>query len=121
MENFNFKNTTKIIFGKNALENLDENLKNYKKILLHYEGDGTLIKKLGIYEEVTKILKEKNIDFMELGGVIPNPDISLVYEGIQICKKENIDFILAIGGSETLGKLKSLNKNDIVNILELSK
>lgn len=109
MENFNFKNTTKIIFGKNALENLDENLKNYKKILLHYEGDGALIKKLGIYEEVTKILKEKNIDFMELGGVIPNPDISLVYEGIKICKNENIDFILAIGGGSVIDSGKAIS------------
>lgn len=109
MENFNFKNTTKIIFGKNSWENLEENIKNFKKILIHYENDGQLIKKLGIYDKVIETLKKNRINFIELGKVIPNPDISLVYEGIDICKENKVDFILAIGGGSVIDSAKAIS------------
>jgi len=101
MKNFTFENQTKIIFGKNAEEKLGEEIKKYsQKILLHYGGGS--IKKIGLYDRVKKILKEENIDYIELSGVKPNPRLSLVQEGIDICRKEEISFILAIDGGSVI-------------------
>lgn len=110
MEDFNFKNSTKIIFGKDNHNEVGKYIKSYgKKILIHYEGEGELIKKLLIYEKVVNSLKKNNIEFIELGGVIPNPRLSLVYEGINICKKNNIEFILAIGGGSVIDSAKAIS------------
>ncbi len=109
MENFSFKNSTRIIFGKNSIEEVGINIKKYsKRILLHYESDGELIKKLGLYDKVINSLKENKIDFLELGGVVPNPRVSLVRKGIEICKNEGIDFILAIGGGSVIDSAKAI-------------
>lgn len=114
MENFNFKNSTKIIFGKDTHNEVGKYIKAYgKKILLHYEGEGELIKKLLIYEKVVNSLKESNIEFIELGGVVPNPRLSLVYEGVNICKKNNIEFILAIGGGSVIDSAKAISLGSV--------
>ena len=113
MDNFNYKNDTKIIFGKDSFSEIGKNIKIFSKktpkILLHYEANGELIKKLGIYEKVVSSLKEFNIEFIELGGVVPNPRLSLVYEGIKICKEENITFILAVGGASVIDSAKAIS------------
>lgn len=110
MENFNFKNSTRLIFGKDTHEEAGKYIKDYsKKILLHYEGDGSLIKKLGIYGKVVKSLEDNAIEYVELGGVVPNPRLSLVYEGIEICRKNNIDFILAVGGGSVIDSAKAIS------------
>lgn len=109
MENFNFKSSTRLIFGKETHRETGNYIKDYsKKILVHYEGDGSLIKKLGIYDKVIDSLKENNIEYTTLGGVVPNPRISKVYEGIKICKENDIDFILAIGGGSVIDSAKAI-------------
>ena len=103
----------KLFLEKIVLVKLAKILKFFQKktpkILLHYEANGELIKKLGIYEKVVSSLKEFNIEFIELGGVVPNPRLSLVYEGIKICKEENITFILAVGGASVIDSAKAIS------------
>src|SRR5690606_34444114 len=87
-----------------------------KKVLLHYGGGS--IKKSGLYDKVVKSLNEARVDFIELGGVVPNPRLSLVREGIKICKENKIDFILAVGGGSVIDSAKaigigSLYDNDV--------
>jgi len=107
MINFEFQNTTKIIFGKNTEKNVGQLLKTYgNKVLLHYGK--TSIKKYGIYDTVVNSLKASNINIVELSGVSPNPKLSLVYEGIKLCKKHNIDFILAVGGGSVIDSAKAI-------------
>ena len=108
MQNFNFQNTTKIIFGKGKEEEVGEfTAKHGSKVLLHYGGGS--IKKYGTYDKVVKSLKEAGVDFVELGGVEPNPKLSLVKEGIELAKKENIDFILAVGGGSVIDSAKAIS------------
>lgn len=110
MENFSFKNNTRIIFGKDIYQNVGKYTKFYSsKILIHYEGNGDLIKKLGIYDTVINSLNKSNIEYIELGGVVPNPRLSLVKQGIEICKDKNIDFILAIGGGSVIDSAKAIS------------
>lgn len=107
MINFVFQNTTKIIFGKET-ESLvgAEMSKIGKKVLLHYGGGS--IKKSGLYDRVIKSLKEAHIEIVELEGVKPNPRLSLVQEGIKICKGEGIDSILAVGGGSVIDSAKAI-------------
>lgn len=108
MENFNFKSSTRIIFGENSFKDVGKYIKPYSsKILLHYEGE--LIKKLGIYNDVINSLKENNIDFVELSGVVPNPRLSLVKKGIDICINNDINFILAVGGGSVIDSSKAIS------------
>ncbi len=108
MENFIYNNPTRVYFGKGQEEHLGEILKSYavKTILLHY-GKGS-IKKSGLYDKIISQLKASKIDFIELGGVEPNPKLSLVLEGIEICKKSPIDLILAVGGGSVIDSAKSI-------------
>ena len=107
MRDFEFLSPTKIIFGRNSEAKVGREVKNYsKKILLHY-GRGSIIR-TGLYDRVVKSLKEEGIDFIELGGVQPNPRVSLVREGIEICRKNGINFILAIGGGSVIDSSKAI-------------
>ncbi|MFP4698667.1 MAG: iron-containing alcohol dehydrogenase [Eubacteriales bacterium] len=108
MLNFEFNNPTKIVFGKDTELKVSDLVKDYsgKKVLLHYGGGS--IKKIGLYEKVIKALKEADIDFVELGGVQPNPRLKLIHEGIKICKEENVDFILAVGGGSVIDSAKGI-------------
>ncbi|MBE3035882.1 MAG: iron-containing alcohol dehydrogenase, partial [Candidatus Atribacteria bacterium] len=86
MENFVFQNTTKIIFGKGTEKSAGAEIKKYSnKVLLHYGGQS--IKKYGLYERVIKSLADAGIEFIELSGVAPNPVLSMVKEGIELCRK----------------------------------
>lgn len=101
MLNFNYSVPTKILFGKHKIDLLAENIKEYgSKVLLVYGGGS--IKRNGIYDTIIDIFAENNISSWELGGVKPNPRISSVKEGIEICKKQEIDLILAVGGGSTI-------------------
>lgn len=114
MENFNFKNPTRILFGKNIYEDVGKFVKEYgKKVLLHYEGDGELIKKLGIYDKVVSSLEKNNIEYITLGEVVPNPRLSLVYKGIELCKKNQVDFIIAIGGGSVIDSAKAISLGSV--------
>ena len=107
MENFTFRNTTKIIFGKDAESRVGVEAARYgNKILLHYGGGS--IKKYGLYDRILKSLKDAGLEIIELGGVQPNPRLSLVKRGIDICRKEKIEFILAIGGGSTIDSAKAI-------------
>ncbi len=107
MLNFQFYNTAKIIFGKGKKKKVGKYKVEYgKKVLLHYGGGS--IKKSGLYDNVIKALKEYDIEIIELGGVCPNPVISLVRKGIEICKNEKIDFILAVGGGSVIDSAKAI-------------
>jgi len=107
MINFEFQNTTKIIFGKSTEITVGKHLKPYgNKVLLHYGGGS--IKKYGLYDKVISSLKKANFEIVELGGVSPNPKLSLVNEGIKICKNQNIDCILAVGGGSVIDSAKAI-------------
>lgn len=101
LKNFNYSIPTKIFFGEGKIEVLGKEIKKYgTKILLAYGGGS--IKKNGIYDEVIKILKDEDIQFWELGGIEPNPRIDSVREGIKICRENDIDLVLAVGGGSTI-------------------
>ncbi|EJO5346572.1 iron-containing alcohol dehydrogenase [Clostridium botulinum] len=101
MLNFNYSIPTKIFFGRNQIGILAEQIKKYgSKVLITYGGGS--IKKNGIYQKVIEILKDSNIEFLELSGIDPNPRVDSVREGVKICRENNIDFILAVGGGSTI-------------------
>ena len=101
MENFTFLNPTKLIFGKGQLEQLKTEIPPYgKKVLLVYGGGS--IKKSGLYDNVTSILAEIGAQVFELSGVEPNPRISTARKGVEICKREGIEFLLAVGGGSVI-------------------
>jgi alcohol dehydrogenase YqhD (iron-dependent ADH family) len=105
MENFTFVNETKIIFGKDTENQVGmETAKYGKKVLLHYGGGS--IKKYGLYDKILKSLKGAGLEIIELGGVQPNPVLSLAKKGIDICRKEKVDFILAVGGGSVIDSAK---------------
>lgn len=108
MINFEFVSPTKIIFGKDQENNIGKIIKDkgYRKILLHY-GKSAIFK-IGLYDKIINSLTENAIDFVELGGVVPNPKIDLVREGVKIVKREQIDFILAVGGGSVIDSAKAI-------------
>lgn len=106
--NFEYCNPTKLYFGDDSLHYLNTELKNYgKKILLVYGGGS--IKKNGIYDEVITVLHENNKEVIELSGVMPNPTLDKLYEGIELSRKNGIDFILAVGGGSVCDYAKALS------------
>lgn len=107
MINFEFQNTTKVYFGKNAEKGIGEKIKQYgDRVLLHYGGGS--IKKNGIYDKIMRELIQNDIKVWELGGVKPNPRLSLIQEGISICRKNKISFILAVGGGSAIDSAKGI-------------
>ncbi|MCI0766136.1 iron-containing alcohol dehydrogenase [Bacillus sp. TL12] len=107
MQNFVFRNPTKLIFGQGQLEQLKTEIPQYgKKVLLVYGGGS--IKRNGIYDNVIAILKEIDAEIFELTGVEPNPRLSTVNKGIQICKENDIQFILAVGGGSVIDCTKAI-------------
>lgn len=101
MKNFSYSIPTKIFFGENQIEVLADQIKKYgSRVLLVYGGGS--IKKIGLYDKVIEILKTSNITFCELPGVEPNPRITSVRKGIELCRNNNVDLILAVGGGSTI-------------------
>ena len=107
MINFDFVSPTKIIFGKGTEDRVGTEVAKYtKKCLLHYGGGS--IKKTGLYDKVVEALKNEGVDYIELPGVLPNPRLSLVKEGIRICRENNIQFVLAVGGGSVIDSSKAI-------------
>lgn len=108
MNNFQFWSPTQFVFGKNAQKEVGKVLQGhgYHKVLIHY-GGGSVIKS-GLLDEVKKSLDAAGIAHIELGGAQPNPIDTLVYEGIDVARKEKVDFILAVGGGSTIDSAKSI-------------
>ncbi|MFD2215839.1 iron-containing alcohol dehydrogenase [Metabacillus endolithicus] len=108
MDNFTYYNPTKLIFGKGQVEQLENEVPKYgKKVLVVYGGGS--IKRNGLYDKVVQILEKNNLEIFELSGVEPNPRLSTVHRGVEICKKENIDFILAVGGGSVIDCTKAIS------------
>lgn len=108
MYNFEYYTPTFIEFGKKSEEKVAQLIKaqNCKKVLIHYGGHSA--KKSGLIDKIEKLLTEENIPYVELGGVVPNPRLLLVYKGIELAKKENVDFILAVGGGSVIDSAKAI-------------
>jgi alcohol dehydrogenase YqhD (iron-dependent ADH family) len=108
MINFQFYSPTEFVFGKDSELRVAHLLKKHSatKVLFHYGGGS--IKRSGLYDRVVNTLKENNIPYVESGGVVPNPRLSLVNEGIKIVKENHIDFILAVGGGSVMDSAKAI-------------
>lgn len=108
MLNFQYFTPTKVVFGKDAELKVGPLVKEEgcKKVLVHYGGQSA--KKSGLLDRVCEALKDFDIDYVTLGGVVPNPHLSKVYEGIELCKKEGVDFILAVGGGSVIDSCKAI-------------
>ncbi|MGM0845903.1 MAG: iron-containing alcohol dehydrogenase [Bacillota bacterium] len=107
MNSFVFYNPTKLIFGKNEVEKIKEEIPQYgKKVLLVYGGGS--IKRNGLYDTVTNLLKEIDAEVHELSGVEPNPRISTVRRGVEICKDKGIEVLLAVGGGSVIDCTKAV-------------
>ena len=108
MYNFNYYTPTKVVFGKNTEDKCGELVKEQgcKKVMIHY-GSGS-VKRTGLLDKVKASLDEAKINYIELGGAVPNPRLSLVYEGIELAKKEGVDFILAVGGGSAIDSAKAI-------------
>lgn len=108
MNNFEFSTPTKVYFGKDTEMLVGKLIKNEgaKKVLIHY-GKTSAVKS-GLIDKVKFCLQNEGIDYAELGGVTANPELSLVREGIELCKKEKVDFILAVGGGSVMDSAKDI-------------
>ena len=108
MFDFKYYTPTKVVFGKNTEEKVADLIKESggKKVLIHY-GGGSAVRS-GLMKKVTDILDAADISNITLGGVVPNPRLGLVYEGIGLCKKEGVDFILAVGGGSVIDSAKAI-------------
>lgn len=108
MLNFQYYAPTKVVFGKGTEGRVGELVKKEgcKKVLVHYGGQSA--KKSGLLDRVFDSLKEAGIDYVSLGGVVPNPRLSKIYEGIELCRKEGVDFLLAVGGGSVIDSCKAI-------------
>jgi alcohol dehydrogenase len=107
MDNFTFVNPTKIIFGKDTEEGVGKEVKPFSsRALLHYGKES--VKKSGLLDRICRALDKEGIQHVELGGVSPNPRLSLVHEGIKICREKKLDFILAVGGGSVIDSAKAI-------------
>lgn len=108
MDNFTFYAPTYFAFGKDTEAETGTYVKRFggSRVLIHY-GGGSVVRS-GLLDRVKKSLEAEGITYFELGGVKPNPRSGLVYEGIELCRKENIDFILAVGGGSAIDSAKAV-------------
>ncbi len=107
MDNFTFQSATKIIFGRDVTETLGTHAKQYgKKYLLHYGG--SYAKRSGLLQQVEESLERAGVEYVSLGGVVPNPRLSLVHEGVHICKEQGVDAVLALGGGSVIDSAKAI-------------
>ena len=108
IKDFNFYAPTRVVFGKSSEEKIAELVMAFhpQKVLIHYGGGSA--ERFGLLNVVRSQLRQAGLDFVELGGVIPNPLLSKVQEGITLCRKENVDFILAVGGGSVIDSAKAI-------------
>jgi hypothetical protein len=108
MRDFVYHAPTEVVFGKQSEEKVASLVKKYggHKVLVHYGGQSA--KKSGLLDKICGLLRDGGVDFVCLGGVVPNPRLSLVHTGIDLCRKEGVDFILAIGGGSVIDSAKAI-------------
>ena len=123
MRDFTYYTPTKVVFGRGTENRVSELVKEFggRKLLLHY-GGGSVIRS-GLLDRVKRILREEGIPYVCLGGVVPNPRLSLVYQGIELCRREGVDFILAVGGGSVIDSAKAIgygvaNEGDVWDFFE---
>lgn len=109
MQNFKYYAPTQVVFGRDTENQVAELVKKYggTRVLLHYGGQSAV--KSGLIAKVGKILSDAGIEYIKLGGVKPNPRLSMVRKGIEVCKAENIDFLLAVGGGSVIDSCKAIS------------
>ena len=108
MRDFNYYAPTEVVFGKQSEEQVAHLVKKYggSKVLVHYGGQSA--KRSGLLDKICNLLQEEGIDYVMLGGVVPNPRLSLAQQGIELCRKESVDFILAVGGGSVIDSSKCI-------------
>lgn len=108
MINFEFSNPTKVIFGKGTEMEAGKEIKALggHRVLVHYSG--TFLQENGTLDRIHQGLRDAGLEYVDLGGVVPNPRLQLVKEGIELCKKENIDFLLPVGGGSVIDSAKGI-------------
>ncbi|MBO7433184.1 MAG: iron-containing alcohol dehydrogenase [Salinivirgaceae bacterium] len=108
MQDFKYYAPTEVIFGRNSETQIAAMVQKYggKKVLIHYGGQSA--ERSGLLAVVRKSLDSAGIAYVELGGVVPNPRLSLVRKGIELCKAENVDFLLAVGGGSVIDSIKAI-------------
>ncbi|MCQ2222667.1 MAG: iron-containing alcohol dehydrogenase [Bacteroidaceae bacterium] len=109
MQSFKYYAPTYVAFGRDTENRVAELVKKYggTKVLLHYGGQSAI--KSGLLPKVEKILSEAGIEYVKLGGVVPNPRLSMVRKGIEVCKQEGVDFLLAVGGGSVIDSCKAIS------------
>ncbi|GAK01145.1 LOW QUALITY PROTEIN: NADH-dependent butanol dehydrogenase A [Geomicrobium sp. JCM 19055] len=108
MLSFSHQSSTKLIVGTDSVERVGKEIRQVggTRVLLHYGSDR--IKQNGLYDQITQWLQREQISYVALGGVKPNPTRSLVLDGIELCREENVDFILAVGGGSVIDSAKAI-------------
>lgn len=108
MKDFNYYAPTEVVFGEQSEEQVARLVKKYggTKVLVHYGGQSAV--RSGLLDKVCSLLSKEGVEFVKLGGVVPNPRLSLAQEGIELCRKENVDFILAVGGGSVIDSAKCI-------------
>lgn len=126
MFDFKYFTPTKVLFGKNTEDKVADLIQEFggKKVLIHY-GGGSVIRS-GLMQRVTDKLDAAGISYVKLGGAVPNPRLSLVYEGIELCRKEGVDFLLAVGGGSAIDSAKAIgyglmNEGDVWDLYDYKK
>lgn len=106
--NFKYYSPTKVYFGKEEEKNIGCHIREYgaKNVILVYGGNSA--KRSGLLDLIKQSLRNENIVFCELGGVVPNPHLDKVYEGIRLGKKNGTDFLLAVGGGSSIDTAKAI-------------
>ena len=108
MQDFNYYAPTEVVFGEQSEEQVARLVKKYggTKVLVHYGGKSAL--RSGLLDKVCRLLSDGGVPFVTLGGVVPNPRLSLAQRGIELCREEGVDFILAVGGGSVIDSSKCI-------------
>jgi hypothetical protein len=108
MKDFNYYAPTEVVFGKQSEELVAALVKKYggTKVLVHYGGKSA--ERSGLLDKICGLLAAGGVDYVKLGGVVPNPRLSLAQQGIELCRKEGVDFILAVGGGSVIDSAKCI-------------
>ena len=108
MKDFNFYAPTRVVFGRESEDRLPQLIQQYggSRVLVHYGGGSA--RRSGLLDKVERLLTDAGIAYVELGGVVPNPLLSKVREGISLCRSEQVDFILAVGGGSVIDSAKAI-------------
>ena len=108
MKDFNYYAPTEVVFGEQSEEQVAALVKKYggTKVLVHYGGQSAV--RSGLLDKICGLLKAGGVDYVTLGGVVPNPRLSLAQKGIELCRKEGVDFILAVGGGSVIDSAKCI-------------